>query len=240
MTKDASNPYEAPAMPAPLSVIIPTLNAEKDLPLCLESLWPGLAADLIREVVLVDGGSSDASVAIAEATGATVLASAPGRAKQLSKGAAAARGDWLLFLHADTSLSPDWPDHTARHVASNPGSAATFTLAYRSDAPESRWLAARANRRTRWFALPYGDQGLLISRRLFDAVGGYPDLPLMEDVALVRTLGRRRLALLPAIAKTSPAKYERDGWRRRAYGNAWLLTRYLLGADPQKLAALYS
>ncbi|MCI4644306.1 MAG: TIGR04283 family arsenosugar biosynthesis glycosyltransferase [Hyphomonadaceae bacterium] len=227
-------------MPSKISVIIPTLNAEKDLFLCLESLLPGLSAGLLREVVLADGGSGDATWAIGEEAGCRMIASDMGRARQLRTGAGQARGDWLLFLHADTSLSPDWVERVAAHISERPGKAATFTLAYRSDASAARWLAARANRRTRWFGLPYGDQGLLISRQLYDAVGGYPDIALMEDVALVRALGKRRITLLSAQARTSAAKYERDGWRRRAYGNAWLLFRYLLGADPDRLAREYT
>ncbi|MEO1101441.1 MAG: glycosyltransferase, partial [Pseudomonadota bacterium] len=154
-------------MPAPLSVIIPALNAEADLPACLESLMPGLGAGLIREVILVDGGSSDATPAMAEASGAIVLSSEPGRAKQLIKGTRAARGDWLLFLHADTILSPDWAERVAAHISQRPDKAATFTLRFRSDAAQAKWLAARANRRTRWLGLPYGDQGLLVSQSLY-------------------------------------------------------------------------
>lgn len=227
-------------MPAALSIIIPALDAAGELPLCLESLLPGLTGGLIREVILVDGGSGDDTVAMAEAAGCQVLASPPGRARQLRCGAAAARGDWLLFLHADTALSADWSERTAEHIARHSKMAACFTLAYRSDAPEARWLASRANRRTRWLALPYGDQGLLLPRGLYDEVGGYPDIPLMEDVAIVRAIGRARLRILAAEARTSPAKYERDGWRRRAWHNGWLLTRYLLGSSPHELARKYS
>jgi rSAM/selenodomain-associated transferase 2 len=226
-------------MPAPVSIIIPALNGESDLPACLESLLPGLASGLIREVLLVDAGSGDRTCEIAEAAGCRILQAERGRAKQLIAGAGAARGNWLLFLHADTALSPEWAERAGAHIETSPGKAATFELAFRSDAREAKWLAARANRRTRWFALPYGDQGLLISRQLYDAVGGFADIPLMEDVALARAIGRRRLSLLSATARTSAAKYERDGWRRRAYRNAFLVMRYLLGASPEKLARSY-
>lgn len=227
-------------MPAPLSIIIPALNAADELPGCLASLMPGLPDGLIREVVLVDGGSTDATPALAEAAGCHLICSEPGRARQMRRGAEAARGAWLLFLHADTCLSPDWSERASEHMERSRDMAACFTLAYRSDAPEARWLAARANRRTRWLGLPYGDQGLLLPRTLYDQVGGYPDIPLMEDVAIVRAIGRKRLRLLSAEARTSAAKYERDGWRRRAYRNGWLLTRYLLGASPDALARAYT
>ena len=201
---------------------------------------PGLEAGLIREVILSDGGSQDATCEIADAAGCAIVTGSAGRAKQLIAGSNAARGDWLIFLHADTALSRDWPERVSAHIDAGTERAAAFTLVFRSDAREAKWLAGRANRRARWFGLPYGDQGLLISRALYDEVGGYPDIPLMEDVALVRAIGRKRLSLLTAEARTSAAKYERDGWRRRAYRNAWLLTRYLLGASPEKLARLYT
>ncbi len=226
-------------MPAPLSIIIPALNAEKDLALCLEALMPGLEAQLIREVILVDGGSEDQTRRLAEGTGATVLTSPPGRAKQLIRGAEAARGDWLLFLHADTVLSRDWAERTSAHICDHPEKAAAFTLAFRSDHPMARKIAARANWRARTFGLPYGDQGLLISRNLYDQLGGFDDIPLMEDVKLVRAIGKTRLKILSAEARTSADRYEKQGWRRRALGNIWLSTRFHLGADPDKLAKRY-
>ena len=124
-------------------------------------------------------------------------------------------------------------------MANAPGKAAFFTLAFRSDHPMAKHVAARANRRAKLLGLPYGDQGLLVPRSLYEETGGYKDMPLMEDVALVRAIGRRRLSMLSAEARTSAAKYERDGWRKRSWKNAWLITRYLLGASPEKLAAAY-
>ena len=226
-------------MPAPLSIIIPTLNAASDLPECLQALMPGLELGLIREVIVSDGDSDDATPRIAGDTGATLVTGASGRGAQLAAGAKAARGDWLLFLHADTYLSPDWAERAAHHMERRAESAAAFTLRYRSDDRAARWLEARANRRARMFGLPYGDQGLLISRKLYDAVGGFADVPLMEDVMIARALGKKRLVLLSADARTSAEKYERDGWRKRAWSNAFLLTRFLLGAKPEILAKAY-
>lgn len=226
-------------MPAPLSIIIPTLNAASGLPECLQALMPGLELGLIREVIVSDGGSDDATPRIAGDTGATWITGASGRGAQLAAGADTARGDWLLFLHADTYLSPDWAERAAHHMERRAESAAAFTLRYRSDDRAARWLEARANRRARMFGLPYGDQGLLISRKLYDAVGGFADVPLMEDVMIARALGKKRLVLLSADARTSAEKYERDGWRKRAWSNAFLLTRFLLGAKPEILAKAY-
>ncbi|WP_321490276.1 TIGR04283 family arsenosugar biosynthesis glycosyltransferase [uncultured Hyphomonas sp.] len=227
-------------MPAPLSVIIPTLNAEAELPLCLESLMPGLEAGLIREVIVADGGSEDGTAKIAGAMGAELVTGARGRGAQLAAGAAAARGDWLMFLHADTALSRDWAERTSDHVMTKPDYAAFFELRYRSDARAARTLEKRANRRARMLGLPYGDQGLLISRKLYDEVGGYLDVPLMEDVMIVRAIGKQRLTELNAEARTSAEKYERDGWRKRSWRNAFLLIRFLLGAKPEDLAKRYT
>lgn len=227
-------------MSAPLSIIIPTLNATAELPICLEALMPGLETGLIREVIIADGGSLDATKALAEVSGANFVSADTGRGIQLAGGAGAARGSWLLFLHADTALAHDWAEAVQRHIDTAPGKAAAFTLAYRSDAKQARWLEKRANARARRMGLPYGDQGLLISRALYDEIGGYDDVPLMEDVMLVRRIGKHRLAFLKAQARTSAAKYERDGWRRRSWHNAWLLTRFLLGASPEKLAKHYT
>ncbi|MEL6955338.1 MAG: TIGR04283 family arsenosugar biosynthesis glycosyltransferase [Pseudomonadota bacterium] len=226
-------------MPAPISLIIPTLNAQKNLPLCLSSLLPGLSDGLIREVIVSDGGSQDATMSLAESAGSEIVKGPAGRGGQLKRGAEVARGDWLLFLHADTALSPDWAERVAAHIARHPGHAAAFKLVYRSDDAGARWLEARANRRARWLGLPYGDQGLLVSRALYDEVGGFRDMPLMEDVAIIRAIGRPRIRLLAVEARTSAEKYERDGWRKRAYSNAWLITRYFLGASPEKLAREY-
>ncbi|MCA8901312.1 MAG: TIGR04283 family arsenosugar biosynthesis glycosyltransferase [Hyphomonas sp.] len=227
-------------MPAPISVIIPTLNAGRDLPLCLESLMPGLEDSLIREVIVSDGGSEDETLAIAGAMGARKVTGATGRGAQLAAGAAEARGEWLLFLHADTALSRDWPERLGDHIDLRPDKAAYFELKFRSDARAARGLEKRANRRARMLGLPYGDQGLLVSRKLYDEVGGYADVPLMEDVMIVRTIGKRRLVQLAAEARTSAAKYERDGWHARSFLNAILITRFLLGAKPETLAKRYT
>lgn len=228
-------------MPAPLSIIIPAYNAEGVLPLCLASLMPGLETGLIREVILVDGGSEDQTRRLAEGAGANVItAPEKGRAAQLVQGANEARGDWLLFLHADTALSRDWAERAKSHIAERKDKAAAFTLAYRSDHPMAKVVARRANWRARTLGLPYGDQGLLISRKLYEEVGGYPNAPFMEDLKIVRAVGKTRLTILSAEARTDASKYDRDGWRKRSWRNAILVTRYFLGAHPEKLAKSYS
>lgn len=226
-------------MRAPLSVVIPTLNAAEGLPGCLASLTEGVTAGLVRELVISDGGSSDATGEIAEAAGALWVAGAAGRGGQLGRGAAAATGEWLLFLHADTVLSPGWPAAVAAHMRAAPGRAGWFRLAFDVRGLAPVWVAGWANLRAGWLALPYGDQGLLIARGLYDAVGGFDDMALMEDVAIVRRLGRRRLAPLAAVAHTGAGRYLAEGWARRGARNLWTLARYFAGVDVARLARRY-
>lgn len=224
-------------MRARLSVVIPVLNAAQSLPACLAALVEGLEAGLIRELILSDGGSEDATVAIAEAAGAELVSGPPSRGGQLRRGARQAGGEWLLFLHADTVLPPGWAALVQGQMARD-GGPACFRLRFGDGGWQAAMVAGWANLRTRLFALPYGDQALLISRRDYDAIGGYRDIPLMEDVAIARALGRR-IRLLPGHAITSAERYERDGWARRGAANLSFLVRYLMGADPNRLALKY-
>jgi hypothetical protein len=223
-------------MRAGLSVIIPTLDAGQALPACLAALFEGLHAGIIREVIVTDGGSRDVTRRIAEAAGAVIVTGPASRGGQLRRGAAAAGGAWLLILHADTVLPEGWAGAVAARMET--GGAAAFRLGFDAGGMAARLVAGWANLRTVAFGLPYGDQALLVSRRDYEAAGGYRDIPLMEDVALARALGGR-IALLPLAVTTSAARYRRDGWLRRGGRNLWLLVRYLAGADPERLAARY-
>jgi rSAM/selenodomain-associated transferase 2 len=224
-----------------ISIVIPTLNAAAHLPRALAPLVPATAAGVVKQVIVSDGGSSDDTLAIAEAAGCDVVGSAPGRAKQLRAGAAAAKGKWLLFLHADTTLSPEWADAATAFMAAPSAQqlAAAFTLAFDDDSAAARRVVFWARLRALWLKLPYGDQGLLISRFLYEASGGYADMPLLEDVEFVRRLGAHRIRILQPLAVTSAEKYRRDGYSRRSWRNLWLVTRFLLGADPATLAKSY-
>ena len=217
-----------------LSVVIPTLNAEPCLAACLERMK---AAD---EILVVDGGSSDGTVAVAARSGARVVAAPRGRGVQLRAGAEAAKGDWLLFLHADTVPGRGWRRAVDAHRETRPGKAACFRFRLADPAWQARAIELGVAARVALFPLPYGDQGLLISRTHYDAVGGYRDLPLMEDVDLVRRLGRRRLAALDEDAFTSAARWRRDGWLRRSVRNLACLTLYRLGVPPHCLVRIYA
>jgi rSAM/selenodomain-associated transferase 2 len=196
---------------------------------------------VVKEVIFADGGSTDATAAIAEDVGARLLTAPPGRGSQLAAGAAAARAPWLLFLHADTALEGGWIACVEAfwRRADAGAQAAYFRFAFDDPGFAARHAAFWVDARCRLLALPYGDQGLLIGRSLYDALGGYRPLPLMEDVDLVRRLGRARLQRLDTKAVTSAAKYRRDGYLRRSLSNLALVARFFAGADPAKLARIY-
>lgn len=222
-------------MRAPISVIIPTLNAEACLGDCLAALMPGLEAGIIRELIVSDGGSDDATVAVAKAWGAEVVIGAPSRGGQLARGCARAKGAWLLVLHADTQLRPGWVGPAILHLDTR--KAGWFRLAFANGGVAGRLVAGWANLRSH-LGLPYGDQGLLLPRAVYAEAGGYPDQPLMEDVALARAL-KGKLMPIGAVAETSAARYHAQGWLRRGARNLWTLVRYFSGVSPQRLAESY-
>ncbi len=218
-----------------IGVVIPTLNEAQALPTLLDDLGK-LASVVPLDVVVVDGGSTDGTRAVAG--GARLLHARPGRAHQLNRGAMAARGDWLLFIHADSRLGED--ARTALRAALEPSSgvhAAVFRFAI--DLPRfwRHFIETGQAVREALSGLAYGDQGLLIRRELFESVGGYPDLPLMEDVAMVCMLRRRtRLTRLPARLVTSGRRYRRDGVLRTWLKHTALITLYAAGVSPRRLA----
>lgn len=222
-------------MRAPISVIVPTLNAERCLGRCLTSLMAGLEAGLIRELIVSDGGSTDATVEIAKAWGAEVIEGKPSRGAQLARGCDIAKGRWFLVLHADTFLSDGWVQPVFQHLQN--AKAGWFRLAFDDGGFAGQGVASWANLRSR-MGLPYGDQGLLLPASLYRDVGGYPNQPLMEDVALARAL-KGHLAGIDAVAITSANRYKSQGWLRRGGRNLWTLFRYFRGVSPHQLAENY-
>ena len=216
-----------------MTVVIPTLNAASVLPGTLAALG-GLA-----DVVVTDGGSTDRTLEIARAAGALMVAGPRGRGVQIAAGVARAGAPWLLLLHADTRLAAGWAAAAAAHMRATPDRAGYFRFALDSADPRARRLERAVAWRCRALALAYGDQGLLIARDVLDAAGGVRPLPLMEDVDLIRRLGRSRLMPLPADAVTSAARWERDGWHRRSARNVACLALWYAGVPPGWIAAIY-
>lgn len=221
-----------------LSLIVPTLNAGGRVGDTLRAWRTAVGPD---EIIVSDGGSEDGTVPAAEAAGACVVNGPAGRGYQLAVGGNRAKGDWLLFVHADTLPGAN-AGPAARAFMDDPAhtnNAAAFQLRLDDETAPARRVERMANWRARTLGLPYGDQGFLIRRETYEALGGFRPLPLMEDVEIVRRIGRDRICLLNAEVMTSAARYRRDGYWKRPAKNITLLCLYFLGVRPERLARLY-
>ena len=221
-----------------LSIVIPAYQAEARIGETLAALDAGAAP---AEIIVVDGGSTYSTRAVAAMRGATVIEAPRGRGVQLAAGARAASGAWLLFLHADTVLGLGWRQAVESFIAdpANRERAAVFRFALDDPSPPARRIERFAAWRGRALKLPYGDQGLLIARAFYDALGGFKPIPLMEDVDLVRRIGGRRIDVLDVPAVTSAERYRRGGFVARPLRNLACLSLYFLGVPPRVLARLY-
>jgi rSAM/selenodomain-associated transferase 2 len=227
-----------------LSVVIPTLNAEHGLGRTFAALLPGMVEGVVREVIVVDGGSTDATLAIADAAGVEVIRSEPGRGRQLMAGADQARHSWMLFLHADTVLGDGWQQEARRFMMSvNSGerrqSAAAFKFALDDVGLKPRIWEHAVAARCAVFKLPYGDQGLLISQAHYRRIGGYRPMPLMEDVDIVRRLGAGAMTTLETPALTNAVRFRRDGYTVRSARNLACLAMYYAKFSPDKIDRYY-
>jgi len=216
-----------------LSVVIPTWNAAASLPATLAAL-----AEAPCPVILADAGSPDGTSDVARSLGARVLPAPRGRGAQLAAGIAASDTPWLLLLHADTRPAPGWWRAVQAFMERGPG-AGYFDFALDSDSRAARRLERMVAWRCARFALPYGDQGLLIHRDLLDRAGGMRPLPLMEDADLIWRLRPLRPARIGVRAVTSAARFERDGYLRRPARNLCFLAAWLAGVPPRLLARWY-
>jgi rSAM/selenodomain-associated transferase 2 len=222
--------------PPRMSVVIPTLNEEKHLEATLQSV----AREPDIEVIVVDGGSSDRTAELAPARGARLLRTTAQRARQMNAGAAAASAPVLLFLHGDTRLPPGFSGLALKLLAGRGTAAGAFRLAVAGPGWGLRVIEGLANVRSRILHLPYGDQGLFVTADLFRRLGGFPDLPIMEDVVLVRRLNKRgRVAIAPCSALTSDRRWRRLGILRTTLVNQVVLMGFFLGVDPARLAGWY-
>ena len=233
-----SQPQTADGCPAAprISVIVPTLNEQDCLAATLDALilLPG------DELIVVDAGSSDDTPDIARRYTSQFYQVPRGRARQMNHGARQACGDILLFLHADTLL-PAGGLEAVRRVLQQPGTVGgAFRLLITPATPALRLVAWGTNLRSRFGGLPYGDQALFVTRQVFEELGGYDDVPFMEDVRLVQTLRRRgRLAILPQAVATSGRRWQRDGVLFTTARNVVLMTLYFCGVQPATLERWY-
>ena len=227
-------------MPTPsLSVVIPTFQEGERIGRTLAALTGALTPE--DEILVCDSGSTDGTLEQAREAGARIVTAPRGRGPQTLLGGKAAERDWILFLHADTRPAEGWRAAVGAFAsdAANAERAAVFRFTLDDDGPQAR----RVERLTRWrgrtLGLPYGDQGLLISRATYETIGGHRPYPMMEDVEIVRRLGKRRISELPVDGITSAIRYRRDGWWLRPLRNSTLISLYLLGLPPCWVAKLY-
>ncbi len=231
------NVHESPCyLPSvKLSVVIPALDEADEIAAAVASA----GAEGV-EIVVVDGGSCDATRERASAAGAGVLHSPPGRARQLGVGARETRGDVVLFLHADTRLPPGW-DAAVRRALEDPAVVVgCFRFQLGARQPALRIVEWGARLRVRLFGMPYGDQALFVRRAALDAIGGVPQAPIMEDLDLVRAMKRHgRLARLALPITTSPRRYLEHGALRTMLRNWAAVVAWLLGLERERIAAWY-
>ena len=224
--------------PSDLSIVMPVLNEAAGLPAGLQALAPFTARG--AQVVVADGGSADATVALAQAAGAHVVAALRGRALQMNAGAQEARAGVLLFLHADTLLPHDADQLIAQALADGTAVWGRFDVRITGQSPLLRMVAALMNLRSRWSGIATGDQAIFMTRAAFDAVGGFAAQPLMEDIEMCTRLRRlSRPACLRATVLTSGRRWETRGVWRTVLLMWRLRLAYWCGASPERLAALY-
>jgi rSAM/selenodomain-associated transferase 2 len=224
-----------------LAIVVPVLNEEPQLGATLAHLAPLRARG--ARVIVVDGGSTDRSAALAARHCDHVLTAARGRAAQMNAGAIHAMADpatdVLLFVHADTELPAD-ADAAIAGACNAPLAWGRFDVTIQGRAPLLRVIGSLMNLRSRWTGICTGDQAIFATRALFKAVGGFPSLPLMEDIAFSRRARRiTRPCALRAHVLTSGRRWERDGVVRTVLRMWWLRLAYFFGADPARLAATY-
>ena len=219
-----------------LSVIVPTLNESNHIDAVLADVLKGDAL----EVIVSDGGSWDDTLRRAAVYDVRMCQGVPGRSHQMNRGAAVARGAYYLFLHADSRL-PDGFDRIIRRVLADASVAAgAFSLGIEAAAGKMRLVAWGSNLRSRLLGLPYGDQGIFLRASRFHHCGGFPELPIMEDFALMRRLRRwGRIVTTPEQIRTSPRRWLRQGVLRTTLINQAIIAAYLLGVSPERLLRWY-
>ncbi|MES2470002.1 MAG: TIGR04283 family arsenosugar biosynthesis glycosyltransferase [Verrucomicrobiota bacterium] len=236
---DVDEPADLPAAEAALhaagtvSVIIPALNEAANL----ARLLPALNAAAPHEIIIADGGSTDETAAVAARFGARHVRTAKGRGAQMNAAAATATGEFLLFLHADTDPPAAFPD-IIRKTLMSPGTAAgAFTFRLREPFRGAGQIEKGVALRCRIRSLPYGDQGLFLRRSLFSALQGFPEWPILEDVAFVRRLrGHGRIVTTPEAALTSSRRWQQRGVLCTFLRHQLILAGYVFGISPQRLA----
>ncbi|MDJ0678013.1 MAG: TIGR04283 family arsenosugar biosynthesis glycosyltransferase [Calothrix sp. MO_167.B42] len=222
-----------------ISIIIPVINEAEHIKSTLATTKPSKNV----EIIVVDGGSSDGTVEIIDNLGfaVKVIMANPGRAVQMNIGALAATGDILLFLHADTRLPPGFDAMIRQAIIETSGIVAgAFTLKIDAELTSLRLVEKGVKWRSHFWQMPYGDQGIFLEREVFQAVGGFPELPIMEDFELIRNLKRQgTIITLPAPVVTSARRWLKKGVWQTTLINQVVIVAYLIGVSPEHIRSWY-
>ncbi|MHC5672233.1 TIGR04283 family arsenosugar biosynthesis glycosyltransferase [Nostoc sp.] len=221
---------------ARISIIIPTLDEAGNIKEAIATTQP--SKDI--EVIIVDAGSQDGTVEIAQSLDIKVISSSPGRAVQMNAGAVAASGDILLFLHADTRL-PTGFDNMIRTALQQPGTVAgAFNLRIDASLLSLRWVEWGVNVRSHFYQMPYGDQAIFLTKAVFQQIGGFPELLIMEDFELMRRLKSiAHIVIIPTPVVTSARRWLQKGVFKTTLLNQIVIIAYLLGISPQRICRWY-
>ncbi|WP_448266245.1 TIGR04283 family arsenosugar biosynthesis glycosyltransferase [Nostoc sp. DSM 114159] len=221
---------------AKISIIIPAINEAGNIKKAIATTQ----ANLNIEVIVIDGGSSDDTVAIAQSLNVKVISSSPGRAVQMNAGAVAASGEILLFLHADTRL-PTGFDEMIRTALQQPGIVAgAFKLRIDASLLSLRWVEWGVNVRSHFYQMPYGDQAIFLTKEVFQKIGSFPELPIMEDFELMRRLKRiGRIVIIPTPVVTSARRWLQKGVLKTTLLNQIVIIAYLFGVSPERICRWY-
>ncbi len=219
-----------------ISIIIPTLNEEN----VIDKILTKLLANRNCEIIVVDGGSNDATLALAEKTGCKTLLGPSGRGAQMNFGAAHASAEILLFLHVDTLLPDNFAALVLAAVARPDFAAGAFSLAIDSPSRNLSFIAGMANLRSRLLHLPYGDQALFTTRQMFMAIGGFAEIAIMEDFVFIENVKKRgTIFILPELATTSARRWQNMGIVQTTIINQLIVIGYRMGIPPATLAGWY-
>lgn len=227
-----------------ISIIIPALNEAGNIKAAiLQGRCCAIASTQPStnvEVIVVDGGSEDDTLEIAQSLGVKVISAPAGRATQMNAGARVASGDILLFLHADTLL-PAGFDVMVRRVLQQPGTVAgAFALRIDASLGILRLVEWGVNWRSRFLQMPYGDQAIFLTQEVFNQIGNFPELPIMEDFEIMRRLRRTgKIALIEVPVLTSPRRWLKKGVFKTTLINQIIIIAYLLGVSPKQIVRLY-